>query len=80
MVKKIPRLKQSFFVSVPRSIESELIIDNLKWSPSFLDINSTEYQEFTTILENQLKMILFSNETLEFGESNVGLNIVNIRY
>ncbi|KAK6644833.1 hypothetical protein RUM43_001106 [Polyplax serrata] len=63
---------------VPRSIQSELTIDNLEWNPAFLNQNSSEYQQLAKTIENQLKLIFFNSETLDFQDSNVALNVFNI--
>lgn len=64
---------------MPRSIESELIIDNLDFDPALSDRNSSTYKQFSSMMEDHLRMILLDSDTVKYGASQIGLNVVNIR-
>lgn len=64
---------------MPRSIESELVIDNMNFNPAFKDPNSTEYKRFTSALEETLLNTLFDHNTLNYGAAKLFLRVINIR-
>ena len=64
---------------MPRSIESELIIDNMSFNTAFNDKNSTEYKKFTSGLEEILLTTLFDQGTLNYGAAKIFLKIIDIR-
>ncbi|RZC34106.1 Trypsin, Ehrlichia rpt, Ldl recept a, SEA and/or FXa inhibition domain containing protein [Asbolus verrucosus] len=62
---------------VPRALESQLVIDNLVFTPALADKNSTEFKELASTLETELKHSLFSSDVLNFGAADIEVKVID---
>nr|CAD7425849.1 unnamed protein product [Timema monikensis] len=58
-------------MSVPRTLEVELVIDNMEYTPELEDANSEEFHKLATSLEDEVKKALFDKQTLLYGAADI---------
>lgn len=63
-------------VLVPRALESELRILNLQFNPELADRNNSEYKALASVLEEQIKNALFSQDLLANADSDIEVKIM----
>lgn len=65
--------------AVPRTLEGELKIDNEDFKPEMEDPESPEYRQFASVFSEALKRALFDRPTLEQGDQDITVEILDIR-
>lgn len=69
----------SILSTVPRTVEGELKIDNEEFKPEMQDPESMEYRQFTSTFTEALKRALFDRNTLDQGDQDITVEVVEIR-
>nr|XP_034841521.1 titin homolog isoform X2 [Maniola hyperantus] len=64
---------------VPRTLEGTLKIDNEIFTPDLEDTESEKYRDFTTSFSDALKHALFNRDTLENGDNEIMVEVIQIR-
>nr|CAD7264850.1 unnamed protein product [Timema shepardi] len=62
---------QPLVFAVPRTLEVELVIDNMEYTPQLEDANSEEFHKLATSLEDEVKKALFDKQTLLYGAADI---------
>ncbi|CAG2065215.1 unnamed protein product [Timema podura] len=65
------KLHHSGTNKVPRTLEVELVIDNMEYTPELEDANSEEFHKLATSLEDEVKKALFDKQTLLYGAADI---------
>lgn len=63
-------------ISVPRTLEGRLVIENKEFTPSLADRDSMEFKELANKIENQLKNALFDQATLKYGAADIDVKVL----
>lgn len=64
---------------MPRTVEGEVKIDNEIFVPAMEDPDSEEYREFTSTFTDALKHALFDRNSLENGDNEIMIEVIQIR-
>lgn len=67
------------YISVPRTLEGTLKIDNEIFTPDLEDTESERYRDFTATFSDALKHALFNRDTLENGDNEIMVEVIQIR-
>ncbi|XP_044268825.1 uncharacterized protein LOC123014006 isoform X2 [Tribolium madens] len=68
---------ETSMIQVPRALESQIVIDNLEFTPALADKNSTEFKTLAEALETELKNSLFSSDMLKYGAADVEVKVMD---
>ncbi|CAH0558245.1 unnamed protein product [Brassicogethes aeneus] len=76
-IPNIPPSTETTAISIPRTLESQMRIDNFEFMPDLSNKSSKEFQTMASKLENEIMKILISDESLKNANATFKVKVVD---